>query len=59
MHIVNNLMKFLRWNLFSTTKFYIQIYKKRVKDMKNHKNKNKGKSLSLTSKQKTKTKLCD
>jgi len=30
MHIVNNVMKFLRLNLFSTTKCHIQIYIKRT-----------------------------
>jgi hypothetical protein len=39
MYIIDNLMKFLRLNLFSTTKCYIQIYKKIVKYMKKHKNK--------------------
>jgi hypothetical protein len=39
MHIVDNLMKFLKLIFFSTTKCYIQILKKSVEDMKNHNNK--------------------
>jgi hypothetical protein len=28
MHIVNKMMKFIKLNLFSTTKYHIQIFKK-------------------------------
>ncbi len=38
MHIVNNVMKFLRLNLFLTTKCHIQIYIKRtIQEIQNKK----------------------
>jgi len=52
MHIINNLMKFLRLNLFSTTKCYIQIYIKNIKYMKKIRTEVKGKCLNLISTQK-------
>jgi hypothetical protein len=59
MHIVNNLMKISRLNLFSTTKCYIQISKKCVKDTKNYKNKAQRKRFKSNFQTKNKTKLCD
>jgi hypothetical protein len=56
MHIINNLMKILRLNLFSTIKCYIQYKINVLRIRKTTRTKVKKKGLSLTSK---KTKLYD
>jgi hypothetical protein len=52
MYIVNNLMKFLRLNLFLITKCYINYRKHVLKTQKTIRTKVKWKSLNFISKQK-------